>query len=197
VFDNEHSLHLWKRHPCTSTVEKQLTDWREQVTTWRDLCGLFYSHSDIVCLLIQLNCTELQPWIDILIWIAWLFDYPVPEILNSTCATAHCVIDEAWTESIQRKVHLNGKYTLTKSTLERKVHLNGKYTWTKFWTENILVLVYSYAHRPDDGGSKDLWNVGKLLPDYTVLQPRRQQSSVYSCVVIWSSSFVDALLWTP
>jgi hypothetical protein len=31
--------------------------------------------------------------------------------------------------------------------------------------------------RPDDGGSKDLWNVGKLLPDYTVLQPRRQPSS--------------------
>jgi hypothetical protein len=30
---------------------------------------------------------------------------------------------------------------------------------------------------PDDGGSKDLRNVGKLLPDYTVLQPRRQQSS--------------------
>jgi hypothetical protein len=33
-----------------------------------------------------------------------------------------------------------------------------------------------HHHRPDDGGSKDLWNVGKLLPDYTVLQPRRQQS---------------------
>jgi hypothetical protein len=33
------------------------------------------------------------------------------------------------------------------------------------------------CHRPDDGGSKDLWNAGKLLPDYTVLQPRRQQSS--------------------
>jgi hypothetical protein len=32
-------------------------------------------------------------------------------------------------------------------------------------------------HRPDDGGSKDLWNVGKLLPDYTALQPRRQPSS--------------------
>jgi hypothetical protein len=26
----------------------------------------------------------------------------------------------------------------------------------------------------DDGGSKRLWNVGKLLPDYTVQQPRRQ-----------------------
>jgi hypothetical protein len=30
---------------------------------------------------------------------------------------------------------------------------------------------------PDDGGSKDLWNAGKLLPDYTALQPRRQSSS--------------------
>jgi hypothetical protein len=28
-------------------------------------------------------------------------------------------------------------------------------------------------HRLDDGGSKDLWNVGILLPDYTALQPRR------------------------
>jgi hypothetical protein len=33
------------------------------------------------------------------------------------------------------------------------------------------------THRPGDGGSKDLWNVGKLLPDYTALQPRRQPSS--------------------
>jgi hypothetical protein len=40
-----------------------------------------------------------------------------------------------------------------------------------------LVEVSSMSHRPDDGGSKDPWNVGKLLPDYTVLQPRRQQSS--------------------
>jgi hypothetical protein len=53
VFDNEHSLHLRKRHCCTTTVSIQLTDWREQVTTWRDLCGLLYSHSDIVRLLIQ------------------------------------------------------------------------------------------------------------------------------------------------
>jgi hypothetical protein len=30
---------------------------------------------------------------------------------------------------------------------------------------------------PDDGGSKDLWNAGKLLLDYTALQPRRQPSS--------------------
>jgi hypothetical protein len=30
---------------------------------------------------------------------------------------------------------------------------------------------------PDDGGSKNLRNVGKLLPDYMVLQPKRQPSS--------------------
>jgi hypothetical protein len=28
-------------------------------------------------------------------------------------------------------------------------------------------------HRPDDWGSKYLWNVGKLLPDYTAQQTRR------------------------
>jgi hypothetical protein len=32
------------------------------------------------------------------------------------------------------------------------------------------------TYRPDDGGSKDLWNVGKLLPDHMALQPRRQPS---------------------
>jgi hypothetical protein len=39
------------------------------------------------------------------------------------------------------------------------------------------LLTHSLTHCPDDGGSKDLWNVGKLLPDYTALQPRRQPSS--------------------
>jgi hypothetical protein len=35
------------------------------------------------------------------------------------------------------------------------------------------------TYRPDDGGSKDLWNVGKLLLDHMALQPRRQPSSTY------------------
>jgi hypothetical protein len=30
---------------------------------------------------------------------------------------------------------------------------------------------------PDDGGTSDLRKTGKLVPDYTVLQPRRQPSS--------------------
>jgi hypothetical protein len=30
--------------------------------------------------------------------------------------------------------------------------------------------------RPDYGGSKRLWNAGKLLPDYTAQQPKRQSS---------------------
>jgi hypothetical protein len=44
-------------------------------------------------------------------------------------------------------------------------------------TKMAVFWVVDESHRPDDGGSKDLWNVGKLLPDYTVLQPRRQPSS--------------------
>jgi hypothetical protein len=52
-----------------------------------------------------------------------------------------------------------------------------------FWVVALFSLVEVYhrcrgtCDRPDDGGSKHLWNVGKLLPDYTVLQPRRQLSS--------------------
>jgi hypothetical protein len=34
-----------------------------------------------------------------------------------------------------------------------------------------------HHYRPDDGGSKLLWNVGHLLPDFTVQHPRRQSSS--------------------
>jgi hypothetical protein len=45
----------------TSTAERQLTDWRERLTTWRDVRGLLKIHSDNVCLLTQSNCTELQP----------------------------------------------------------------------------------------------------------------------------------------
>jgi hypothetical protein len=77
VLDNEHSLYLWKTHPYTSTAERQRTDWQEQVTTWRDLCGILYRHSDIVCLLIQSNCSDLQPSINILMWGAWLFHHSV------------------------------------------------------------------------------------------------------------------------
>jgi hypothetical protein len=36
--------------------------------------------------------------------------------------------------------------------------------------------VVAPCDRPDDGGSKDLRNVGKLLPVFTALQPRRQPS---------------------
>jgi hypothetical protein len=77
VFDNEQSLHLWKIHPCTSTVWRQLTDWREQVTTWRDLRGLLYSHRDTVCVLIQSNCIKLQPSVNVLMWTARLFSHHV------------------------------------------------------------------------------------------------------------------------
>jgi hypothetical protein len=41
--DNEHSLHMWKRHPCTSTVSRHLTDLRERFKTRHDLRGILQS----------------------------------------------------------------------------------------------------------------------------------------------------------
>jgi hypothetical protein len=92
VFDNEHSLYLWKRHPCTSTVERQLTDWHKQVTAWRDLHGLLCSHSDTVCLLIQSNCIELQPSINILMRVAWLFYHSVQSISKKILCPHHQLV---------------------------------------------------------------------------------------------------------
>jgi hypothetical protein len=43
----------------------------------------------------------------------------------------------------------------------------------------VLTAASTMSHRPDDRGSKDLWNVGKRLPDYMALQPRRQPSCKY------------------
>jgi hypothetical protein len=36
--------------------------------------------------------------------------------------------------------------------------------------------IHHQGDRPDDEGSKNFWNVGELLPDYTVQKPRRQPS---------------------
>jgi hypothetical protein len=62
-----------------------------------------------------------------------------------------------------------------------------------FWVVALYRLVWVYqhfrglyclhhqddegSHHPDDGGSTDLWNFGRLLPVYMALQPRRQPSS--------------------
>jgi hypothetical protein len=51
------------------------------------------------------------------------------------------------------------------------------------WEDNIQMDLKQIGYhwragdRPDDGGTKHLWNVGKLLPDYMAQQPRRQPSS--------------------
>jgi hypothetical protein len=39
------------------------------------------------------------------------------------------------------------------------------------------VVWQKFTDDPDDGGSKRLWNIGKILPDYTAQQLGRQPSS--------------------
>jgi hypothetical protein len=50
--------------------------------------------------------------------------------------------------------------------------------WWKFANvSEVLDASITRTYRPDDGGSKDLRNGGKLLPDYMALQPWRQPIS--------------------
>jgi hypothetical protein len=89
------------------------------------------------------------------------------------------------------------------SQKQPKLNEIGRCLWMKmadFWdvAPRSLVEVYGrfrgicclHHQGDDDGGSKDLWNVGKLLPDYTVLQPRRQQSS---CIELFKRYFRKGL----
>jgi hypothetical protein len=48
-----------------------------------------------------------------------------------------------------------------------------RYTTSMAWITKFATT----SHWTPDGGSKHLWNVGKLLPDYTAQHPRRQSSS--------------------
>jgi hypothetical protein len=60
-----------------------------------------------------------------------------------------------------------------------------------FWVVASCSLVELYRrfrgacclHRPDDGGSKYIRNVGKLLPDYTAQQSRKQPSLTLGGIV--------------
>jgi hypothetical protein len=55
-------------------------------------------------------------------------------------------------------------------------HLNSR-IWDFHGGEYEYDCLLGCSDRPEDGDNKDLWNVGKLLPGYTALQPRIQPSS--------------------
>jgi hypothetical protein len=54
--------------------------------------------------------------------------------------------------------------------LPREMQVIRREKMTVFWD-------VAPCDRPDDGGSKHFWNVGKLLPDYMAQHSRRQSSS--------------------
>jgi hypothetical protein len=58
---------------------------------------------------------------------------------------------------------------------------------------SLAISARGFTHRPDDGGSTDFWNVGKLIQVHTALQPRRHSHLPFST---WLSSlFYWLLCW--
>jgi hypothetical protein len=45
------------------------------------------------------------------------------------------------------------------------------------WVYKYFRGLYCLHHHGDHGGNTDPWNVGKLIPVYIALQPRRKPSS--------------------
>jgi hypothetical protein len=69
--------------------------------------------------------------------------------------------------------------------------------WVWRWLSSGLCHVI-WMSLPDDGGSKHLWNVDKLLPDYIAQQPRRQPSSfifsLFVCLFVCSLPYIFMVL---
>jgi hypothetical protein len=42
-----------------------------------------------------------------------------------------------------------------------------------------MAVMWVVVMHPDDSVSKDLWNTGKLIPVYMVIEPRRQPSKIF------------------
>jgi hypothetical protein len=88
----------------------------------------------------------------------------------------HVLIDYIWSLLIaDRWPACQWHTTCLDTSLKNWSEFNtDKNTWPFLW-----ILMFACLHHqgnPDARGIKNLWNVGKLLPDYTAQQPRRQPS---------------------
>jgi hypothetical protein len=77
--------------------------------------------------------------------------------------------------------HMNTAWTRF-SCAEFEVPMAASMKMAVFWVVVPCSLVEVYWHFR---GNRHLWNIGKLPPDYSVLQPSRQPSSRFSCVCLW------------
>jgi hypothetical protein len=90
-----------------------------------------------------------------------------------------------WTQLDTPSINTQQKISLPKYVLKMAV----------FWVVAPCSLVEVYHFRGTcclhhQGGSKYIWNIAKLLPDYTALQPRRQPSS---CSLPWKPQIIQNL----
>jgi hypothetical protein len=59
------------------------------------------------------------------------------------------------------------------------------------YSQSVVSCHAEVTHHSGDGGSKYLWNISKLLPDYTALQPRRQPYSIL--ISPWTSLLMQLM----
>jgi hypothetical protein len=159
VFDNGHCCTCEKDILCISTVERQLTDWCKQVITWRDLRGLLYSHSYIVCVLILSNSIELQPSISILAWVAWLFDHSV-YLMQNTNSLFHVNAIFTQYSHVTRTTFFPSERTA--SDWSWLAH-EGTWQWMRRSVQNSTAIV-RVAHVNVTASCDCMWALLPLLP---------------------------------
>jgi hypothetical protein len=152
--------------------------------------NVFSPHPHTILLLqlfnIILQCTSMSPNYYLSIKILYAF---LTSLMRATCP-CHLIVSDFMTLIIS-----GADYILWSSIcVGFEVLISVRLKMAVFWVvascslvefKGSCCLLHQGDNRPDDGGSKHLWNVGKFLPDYTALQSRRQQSS---SLHVWLSS---------
>jgi hypothetical protein len=94
---------------------------------------------------------------------------------NCNCNNNKIYMDDSYIFAIMRLVWYEVLPVVTMKTAVFWVVMSCRLVWV---SQHFRGLYGLHHQSNDDGGSPDLWNVGKLIPVYMVLQPGREPSPI-------------------
>jgi hypothetical protein len=118
---------------------------------------------------VSTQCTDSENWTGLGLWMCLAV---LATSIAVLCETLIAIVQSrGWARTRNGCSSCKGRLCLVRSNGRGENRNEGRY---------LPSFRAQLTHRPNDGGSKLLWNVGQYLPDYTVLHPRRQPSSYSS-----------------
>lgn len=107
---------------------------------------------------------HIQTWRQLLVHFFPVFVQEIIDLITYN-SSLRFIYTKMWLLSITIRI-----LTMSDNGEKFLIRLQRRVVWQKFTNDQG-------DNRPGDGGNRDLWNLGRLLPDYTALQRRRRLPS--------------------